>query len=201
VLCCCKRRYIIDRGLPPWVGGAAMSLIGVGNVVGTFAAGALAQRYGAHKHRLLSAIYGARAVLFTVMLLAPASTAWLLCFAFILGVLWLSTVPLTSGLVGGAAAGGEAAEAAEEAAATAEDAASVFIVGRALFGSLGLPIFGGGRLLLVRLRSLAGRWCAASALVFVHPPHFSSRSSLVAWFCIVLGGGGGCHVSGLVCWR
>ena len=76
-----------------------MSLIGVGNVVGTFCAGVLAAKHERHKPRMLSALYGGRAALFAAMLLAPASAASVLCFAFVLGCLWLSTVPLTSGLV------------------------------------------------------------------------------------------------------
>ena len=91
--------YIDDCGLPRWVGAAAMSLIGVGNVIGTLISGHLAAKFADHKNRVLSAIYFSRSILFTITLLVPASSTWILIFSFILGVLMIATSPLTTALV------------------------------------------------------------------------------------------------------
>jgi predicted MFS family arabinose efflux permease len=56
---------------------------------------------GGHGSRrlLLSGIYLGRAVVFALFLLVPTTPAVVLAFAAAMGLLWLSTVPLTSGLV------------------------------------------------------------------------------------------------------
>jgi len=75
----------------------ALALIGLFNVVGSLAAGVLGGRHS--KTKLLGGIYGARAVVITIYLLVPASPVATLVFGAAIGVLWLSTVPLTSGMV------------------------------------------------------------------------------------------------------
>src|SRR5690606_26822872 len=67
------------------------------NILGTLTAGALGGRY--RKKYLLSLLYGTRAVVILAFLLVPPSGASVLVFAAAMGFLWLSTVPLTTGLV------------------------------------------------------------------------------------------------------
>ncbi|GLR13811.1 MFS transporter [Chitinimonas prasina] len=89
--------YLKDFGLPGSVAAVALALIGLFNVFGTYTAGQLGARFG--KKYLLSMIYLARAVAISVFLLAPL-TAWSVwLFAAVIGFLWLSTVPLTNGVI------------------------------------------------------------------------------------------------------
>ena len=89
--------YVQDAGLPLTVGMTALALIGFGNIFGSYGAGWLGQR--ASKKWLLTWIYGLRAVLILFLMLAPKSAATMYAFAFCMGLLWLSTVPLTQALV------------------------------------------------------------------------------------------------------
>lgn len=80
------------------VSATALALIGLFNIAGSLSAGALASRYRM-KH-LLALMYGSRAVIIILYLLAP-KTAWTFyIFAAALGFTWLATVPPTAGLVG-----------------------------------------------------------------------------------------------------
>lgn len=90
--------YINTLKFDPIVGATALSLIGFFNIIGGLLAGYLGGRY--RKKYLLSGIYLARAVVITLFLIGPKTelTVWLFGASF--GILWLSTVPLTSGLVG-----------------------------------------------------------------------------------------------------
>jgi MFS family permease len=76
----------------------ALALIGLCNMVGTFAAGWLGGRYS--KKYLLSAIYSLRALLIFMLVALPLTPLLLYVFACGIGFLWLGTVPLTTGLVG-----------------------------------------------------------------------------------------------------
>ena len=89
--------YVQDSGLTPMVGMTALALIGLGNVFGSYGAGWLGQR--ASKKWLLTGIYGGRAVLILALMMAPKTAATLYAFALLMGLLWLSTVPLTNALV------------------------------------------------------------------------------------------------------
>ncbi len=84
-------------GLSPAVGAASVAVIGLFNVVGTISAGWLGGRY--RKKWLLAAIYGLRGVVIVVFLFLPKTTTTFMLFSGSIGLLWLSTVPLTSGLV------------------------------------------------------------------------------------------------------
>ena len=90
-------KYIEDLGQSDAVGSWALSMIGLFNVAGAFAAGLLGQRRS--KTRLLTVIYTDRGASMLVLLLLPASPATSLLFAALMGLFWLSTVPLTSGIV------------------------------------------------------------------------------------------------------
>jgi predicted MFS family arabinose efflux permease len=89
--------YLKDNGLSPQVASYALALIGLFNVIGTYAAGALGQRFP--KRYILSFIYFARAVAISVFLIVPLSPASVYVFAAVMGVLWLSTVPPTNAVV------------------------------------------------------------------------------------------------------
>jgi len=75
----------------------ALALIGLFNVFGSLAAGALGGRHS--KTKLLGGIYAARAIVIAAYVLLPASGTMTLLFGAAIGLLWLSTVPLTSGMV------------------------------------------------------------------------------------------------------
>lgn len=89
--------FVIDIGLAAWVGGWSLALIGLFNIAGSFLAGWAGQTYP--KKMLLSSIYFARAIVIAVFLLTPMTEMSVLVFSAVMGVLWLSTVPLTIGLV------------------------------------------------------------------------------------------------------
>ena len=90
--------FIAECGLPAATGGWAISAIGIFNLIGTTAAGFLGSRY--RKKYLLSMLYALRALMFAVYAFTPVTTTTTLIFAAGLGLAWLSTVPLTSALVG-----------------------------------------------------------------------------------------------------
>lgn len=75
----------------------ALAIIGLANAGGSYAAGVLGGRRS--KRRLLSWIYLSRAVVIAAFVSLPPTPAVVFSFAALMGVLWLSTVPLTSGLV------------------------------------------------------------------------------------------------------
>ncbi len=89
--------YLKDKGMPPEVAAYALGLIGLFNVFGTYAAGALGQRMP--KRYILSAIYGLRALVITVFLVAPLTPISVYIFSAVMGLLWLSTVPPTNAVV------------------------------------------------------------------------------------------------------
>ena len=89
--------YLKDHGLSPQVATTALALIGLFNVIGTYAAGALGQHYP--KRYILSAIYSLRAVVIVVFLAVPLTPWSVYVFSAAMGVLWLSTVPPTNAVV------------------------------------------------------------------------------------------------------
>jgi len=91
--------YLKDHGLTPDVATMALALIGLFNVIGTYVAGALGGRWP--KTYLLSAIYTLRSVTIIVFLSVPLTPWSVYLFASAMGLLWLSTVPLTNGVVAG----------------------------------------------------------------------------------------------------
>jgi MFS family permease len=81
----------------PAVAAWALALIGLFNIVGSYGSGMLGARHS--KRQLLAGIYLSRAVVIALFITLPPTPAVVLVFAAAMGVLWLSTVPLTSGLV------------------------------------------------------------------------------------------------------
>jgi len=89
--------YIASLGLSPHIGAWSIALIGLFNIIGSFGAGYIGQHFS--KKRGLSAIYLLRAATITCLLVAPKTEFTLLAFASVMGILWLSTVPLTTGII------------------------------------------------------------------------------------------------------
>ncbi|MCL4141344.1 UNVERIFIED_CONTAM: hypothetical protein GTU68_053893 [Idotea baltica] len=89
--------HIEDIGQSANVAATGLTLIGLFNVIGAFTSGILGTK--GPKAKLLTMLYLGRAAAITFFMLAPRSTATTLIFAAVMGLLWLSTVPLTSGLV------------------------------------------------------------------------------------------------------
>ena len=89
--------YLKDQGLSPDVATTALALIGLFNVIGTYAAGSLGQRMP--KRYILASIYALRSLTIVVFLLAPLTPWSVYIFSAVMGVLWLSTVPPTNATV------------------------------------------------------------------------------------------------------
>lgn len=89
--------YLVDQHLPALVGTTVLALVGLFNIFGTYIAGWLGGRMS--KPRLLSALYLARAVVIVVFILMPLTVWSAYAFGVAMGLLWLSTVPLTNGTV------------------------------------------------------------------------------------------------------
>ena len=90
--------YLLDNGMSARHGAMAIATIGLFNVIGSFLVGWLGTRHS--KKMLLGWIYALRAVFVVQLLLMPVSPFSLYLFSAGTGLLWLSTVPLTMGLVG-----------------------------------------------------------------------------------------------------
>ncbi len=89
--------YLVDRGLSADIGAWAIGIIGLFNIIGSLGAGYLGDKMP--KRYLLAIIYLLRSLAILVFINLPASPALALTFAAIIGLLWLSTVPPTQGLV------------------------------------------------------------------------------------------------------
>ncbi|MEP1575111.1 MFS transporter [Roseibium album] len=89
--------YIADLGLGTALGGWALAFIGLFNIVGSLASGYAGGRHS--KPILLSLIYLGRAIAIFAFIMLPITPASVLVFSAVMGLLWLSTIPLTSGLV------------------------------------------------------------------------------------------------------
>ena len=89
--------YIADKGLPSIIGAWSLGLIGLFNIAGSFLSGWSGQRHS--KKTVLAGIYFCRAVVIAAFILVPLTAASTYLFSAAMGLLWLSTVPLTTGLV------------------------------------------------------------------------------------------------------
>lgn len=88
--------FVASCHLPAAVGAGAISLIGLFNIAGALGAGELSSRW--RRRELLVAIYALRGVLMAGFLLVEKTTASVLVFSAVMGLLWLSTVPPTVAL-------------------------------------------------------------------------------------------------------
>ncbi|MEZ7923825.1 MAG: MFS transporter [Acinetobacter towneri] len=89
--------YLIDHGFNATTGTLFLALVGLFNIVGTYTAGWLGGRYS--KPHLLMWLYGLRGISIIAFLILPLSIWTIYAFGIIMGLLWLSTVPLTNGIV------------------------------------------------------------------------------------------------------
>jgi len=89
--------YLVDRGLSVDAGAWALGVIGLFNIVGSILSGWLGDRMP--KRYLLSIIYTLRSIAVVTFVTLPVTTFSAIVFGAVMGLLWLSTVPPTSGLV------------------------------------------------------------------------------------------------------
>ncbi len=89
--------YLVDRGLSADAGAWTLGTIGLFNIVGSLLAGWLGDRMP--KRYLLSIIYFARSLAVVAFITLPVTPTSAVVFGAVMGLLWLSTVPPTSGLV------------------------------------------------------------------------------------------------------
>ena len=89
--------YLVDQRLSAETGMAALALIGLFNIFGTFLWGWLGHRYT--KKYVLAALYFTRAVAVAVFIALPITPVSVYGFASVIGFLWLGTVPVTSGVI------------------------------------------------------------------------------------------------------
>ncbi len=89
--------YLVDRGLSADTGAWTLGVIGLFNIVGSLLAGWLGDRMP--KRYLLSIIYFARSLAVVAFITMPITPTSAVVFGAVMGLLWLSTVPPTSGLV------------------------------------------------------------------------------------------------------
>lgn len=90
-------QIVARAGLSPGLGAAALAIVGAFNVVGSYASGRLADVFP--KRYVLSGIYGLRFVAMLIFVLIPISAFSVLAFSSAMGLLWLSTVAPTSGVI------------------------------------------------------------------------------------------------------
>jgi MFS family permease len=89
--------YMQDRGLGGWSATIILALIGLFNIVGTLGMGYLGTKYS--KKILLSILYFSRAIVICIFIFLPPSIYTSIFFGITFGMLWLSTVPPTNGIV------------------------------------------------------------------------------------------------------
>jgi predicted MFS family arabinose efflux permease len=89
--------YLADRGISADVGGWTIGVIGLFNIIGSLGAGWLGGRMP--KRYILSVIYLIRAIDVLVFILLPVTPASAIIFGAVMGLMWLSTVPPTNGLI------------------------------------------------------------------------------------------------------
>ncbi|MFP6711100.1 MAG: MFS transporter [Rhodospirillales bacterium] len=89
--------YLSDLGQSDWVGATALALIGGFNIIGCIFWGLAGDRRS--KKMLLAAIYSLRALVMIGFILLPMTTPIVIVLSAAMGLLWLGTVPLTTGVV------------------------------------------------------------------------------------------------------
>jgi MFS family permease len=89
--------FVADKGLDGSVAVIALTMVGLGNLAGTYIAGQSARFI--EKRRGLSLIYFGRCFIFLGLLTLPITALTIIVLSALLGLFWLSTVPLTSSLV------------------------------------------------------------------------------------------------------
>lgn len=88
---------VARAGLAPGVGATALAIVGAFNILGSSLAGRLADVFP--KRYVLSGIYALRALAIVVFLAVPITAVSVIAFSGAMGMLWLSTVAPTSGII------------------------------------------------------------------------------------------------------
>jgi MFS family permease len=89
--------YLMDKGMGPREAGIALALISLANIIGTYLSGYLGGLM--RRKYLLSGIYLIRSAAMILFVALPVSEITVYAFSFVMGLIWLGTVPLTNGLV------------------------------------------------------------------------------------------------------
>ena len=89
--------YLIDRGLSATVGGWTLATIGLFNIVGSLTYGWLSDRMP--KRYLLSFNYFVRALAILAFITFPVTPLSCIGFGVVMGLVWLSVVPPTNGII------------------------------------------------------------------------------------------------------
>jgi MFS family permease len=89
--------YLADRGLSSDVGGWTLAAIGLFNIIGALSAGWLSERMP--KRYLLSLLYFGRAAAIFAFIMFPVTAFSCIVFGAVMGLMWLSTVPPTNGII------------------------------------------------------------------------------------------------------
>jgi MFS family permease len=89
--------YLVEHGISQWLAAGSIAIVGIFNVIGSYSAGVIGGKY--RKRFSLAMIYLLRSAAVTLFITLPITPASTIIFTAVLGLLWLSTVPLTMGLV------------------------------------------------------------------------------------------------------
>lgn len=89
--------FLMDKGVGDGVAMTVLALIGLVNIAGTYYAGLWGGRH--RKPMLLTWIYLGRAVVISAFVLLPITSTTAYIFGALMGLFWLSTIPLTNGVV------------------------------------------------------------------------------------------------------
>lgn len=89
--------YLMDKGMGPREAGIALAIISLANIIGTYLSGYLGGLM--RRKYLLSVIYLVRSAAMILFVALPVSEVTVYTFSFVMGLIWLGTVPLTNGLV------------------------------------------------------------------------------------------------------
>ena len=89
--------FLKDQGMSPQLASTALALIGLFNILGTYVAGSLGQILA--KNKILSGIYLARGIIIAIFISVPITPWTVYIFAAAMGLLWLSTVPVTNAVI------------------------------------------------------------------------------------------------------
>lgn len=89
--------FLKDQGLDPSVATTALALIGLFNVFGSYGVGVIGERFA--KRHILACIYALRSVAIIAFIAVPMTPWSVYIFASVMGLLWLSTVPITNALI------------------------------------------------------------------------------------------------------
>ncbi len=89
--------YLLLCHMPAGLGATSLALVGLFNMIGSWGCGWLGGRF--RQQQVLAWLYLVRGAAIAAFFLAPKSEASVVVFAAVMGLTWLGTVPLTSGLV------------------------------------------------------------------------------------------------------